>query len=179
MDSFEKHIIKNKSLLNDSVPDKAGLWSKIAQDLEQPVPKVIPLWRKPFLQIAASILFLCSCFLGFNFYQQNNTAANNTVVNQELEDINFHYANLVSQQISLVKNHPKLSKQDKEEFLSFMVELDKESAQLKIEMQKNLNNERVLIAIVKNYKKRIELIESLLERINHSNEINEQNGYIL
>ena len=81
--------------------------------------------------------------------------------------------------MQLVKNHPKLSADDKEEFLSFMDELDREYQQLKLEMRNNLDNERVLEAIVANYKKRIELIENLLRQINASKKEMDYEGYIL
>jgi len=61
-----------------------------------------------------------------------------------------------------------LSEENKAEFLSFMDELDAEYEVLKKEMQKNLDNELVLEAIVSNYKKRIELIENLLHQLNES-----------
>jgi hypothetical protein len=79
----------------------------------------------------------------------------------------------------MVKNHPDLSQEDKDEFLSFMDELDEEYGVLKLEMEKNLNNERVLEAIIGNYKKRIELIENLLRQINDSKMINDDYGYTL
>ena len=46
-------------------------------------------------------------------------------------------------------------------------------------MKKNLNNEYILEAIVNNYKKRIELIENLLDQINDSKKSNDNEGYIL
>ena len=47
-----------------------------------------------------------------------------------------------------MQNNNQLTAADKEEFLSFMVELDAEYEQLKLEMQNNLDNEQVLAAIV-------------------------------
>ena len=99
--------------------------------------------------------------------------------NEELLEIDMHYQHLVYQQVQLVKNHPKLSASDKEEFLSFMDELDVEYQQLKMEMRNNLDNERVLEAIVANYKKRIELIENLLKQINASKKEMDYEGYVL
>jgi len=47
-------------------------------------------------------------------------------------------------------------------------------------MNKNLDSELILEAIVSNYKKRIELIENLLQRINSSKKTNNTtDGYIL
>ena len=60
-----------------------------------------------------------------------------------------------------------------------MDELDDEYAILKLEMKKNIDNERVLEAIIGNYKKRIELIEKLLKQINDSKKTIEEYGYTL
>ena len=61
-----------------------------------------------------------------------------------------------------------------------MDELDAEYEVLKKEMQKNLDNEQVLEAIVGNYKKRIELIENLLHQLNESKKPDEDEyGYTL
>ena len=100
-------------------------------------------------------------------------------VNEELFDIDMHYQDLVHQQVQLVKNHPRLTERDKEEFLSFMDELDNEYEQLKVEMQNNLDNELVLEAIVNNYRKRIELMENLLEQIDASKKEIDYEGYTL
>jgi hypothetical protein len=98
---------------------------------------------------------------------------------EELLEIDMHYQHLVHQQVVLIQENPKLSAMDKEEFLSFMDELDEEYMQLKLEMRDNLDNERVLEAIVNNYKKRIELIENLLKQINASKNEMDYEGYTL
>jgi hypothetical protein len=60
-----------------------------------------------------------------------------------------------------------------------MDELDVEYNILKKELNKNIDNERVLEAIVINYKKRIELIENLLKQINSSKKTSDKDVYIL
>jgi len=60
-----------------------------------------------------------------------------------------------------------------------MDELDEEYSELLIDLGDNLDNERVLAAIVDNYRKRIELIENLLKQINDSKEISDENTYVL
>ena len=60
-----------------------------------------------------------------------------------------------------------------------MDELDEEYETLREEMRNNLDNERVLEAIVANYKKRIELIENLLRQLNDAKKSDEDYGYTL
>ena len=180
MDNFEKHIRENTSQFDEHKADKAKLWKNIVKELKAEEPKVIPLWKSPWIKVAASILLILgvTAVIGLSGIGQNNNMETN-YVSKELLDIDMHYKNLVSYQVELVQNHPKLSDEDKTEFLSFMEELEEEYAVLKLEMQKNLDNEQVLEAIIGNYKKRIELIENLLTQINDSKIINEDYGYTL
>lgn len=181
MDNFEKHIKENKQAFDVHKVDKNKLWENIATQLdEKPEKKVIPLWRSSKFRVAASVLILVGLsFIGVFMITGPTGQNTDSYANEELFDIDLHYKNLVFQQVQLVKNHPELADKDKEEFLSFMDELDTEYEQLKQEMQNNLDNELILEAIVNNYKKRIELIENLLKQINASKNEMDYEGYIL
>lgn len=177
MDNFEKYIQKNKQLFNQHTPDKAKMWAAISNELNNEKPKLIPLWKSLKFRVAASIIIVLGIFsiIGFSFNQ--NTS--NSFVNQELQEIDMHYQGLVAYQVQLVQKNTQLSSADKEEFLSFNNELDKEYEALRLELGENLDNELVLEAIISNYKKRIELIENLLEQINNSKSKVSKDEYIL
>ncbi|WP_405207012.1 hypothetical protein [Aquimarina sp. LLG6339-5] len=185
MDDFEKHIRENKLQFDEHKADKAKLWERIELELDTTSKtkkiKTLKHWNSPFLKIAASILIVLGVFSLMNLYTSstNSMTKQNQAVNQELQDIDTYYKGLVSFQVELVKKNSKLTESDKEDFLSFMGELDKEYLLLKEEMKENLNNEYILEAIVQNYKKRIELIENLLEQIKDSKKSDENEGYIL
>lgn len=181
MDDFEKHIRENKALFEVQKAEKEKLWNGIVKELNAAETKVLPLWKSPLLRVAASItlLFGLTMIIGLSVYNRDKYYAPEHVANLELQDIDAHYAGLVSQQVQLLMDYPELSTQDKKEFLSFLEELDDEHELLKLEMAKNLDNERVLEAIVANYKKRIELIEKLLKQINDAKATNDNYGYIL
>lgn len=181
MDNFEKHIRNNKNFFDDKKVDKDKIWQNITIELDEKSPKIIPLQKLPFLKIAASLLlfFGLSATIGVAIHKGSSSSPVGAIVSKELKEVNMYYGNIVSHQVELVKNHSQLSKTDKEEFLSFMDELDAEYLELKIEMDKNLDNEVILEAIIKNYKKRIQLIESLLKRISESKTENDTYGYTL
>ena len=182
MDNFEKHIRDNKDFFNDKKADKNKLWDAISKELDATEPKkVIPLWRSRGFKIAASIILVLGLLTiaGPFLLQPNNASIETSYANKEVLDIEIHYKSLVEHQVKLVQEHPALSNEDKKEFLSFMQDLDDEYDELKIEMKKNLDNERILEALIGNYKKRIELIENLLIQINSSKKINEDYGYTL
>jgi len=180
MDDFEKHIRENAAEFDEHKADRAKMWANIASELKAEAPKTIPLWKSPTLKIAASIVLLVGLagVIGLSVFG-SGSATETRYASKELLDIDMHYKSLVSYHVHLVKDHPKLSEEDKIEFLSFMDELDEEYEQLRVEMQKNLDNELVLEAIVSNYKQRIELIEKLLKQINDSKIQDEDYGYTL
>ena len=180
MDNFEKHIQDNRELFDEHKADKEKLWINIVAELKTKDTKVVPLWKSPMVRIAAGIVLLLgiAAFIGLtvlddSYYEDTN------YVSKELLDIDMHYKGLVSYQVQLVNDHPDLTDEDKKEFLSFIEELDDEYELLRVEMQKNLDNELVLEAIVSNYKKRIELIEHLLKQINESKITDDDYGYTL
>jgi len=177
MNEFEKHIRNNKYLFDDKTADKIKIWEAIDIELSTPTPKKIRSKRFYFMRVAASIAIVLGLYASsIQFFITNEQTH---PIDNGLQDIDMHYSNLVSKQVNLVKNHPKLSYEDKEDFLSFMNELDEEYEILKTELNNNLNNELILEAIIKNYKQRIELIESLLKQINDSKKANDDYGYIL
>ena len=176
MDKLEKFIKENSDSFSEHKADKAKMWKAIAKNLEHPEPKVIPLWRKLPFQIAASILIIVGVF---SVYNLNTRKAPVNYASKELQQIDSYYQNIVETQVKLVQNDKHLSAKNKEEFLKFMIELDKEDAKLKLDLADNLNNQEVLSAIIKNYKKRIELIENLLNQINESKKDIHENEYIL
>ena len=181
MDNFEKHIRENAAQFDEHKADRAKLWTQISAQLQEKEKetKVIPLWRSSLLRIAVVIAVIVSVggFVGLSMF--NNSAGEDQYVSKELLEINMHYKDLVAYQVELVKKNPNLSEEDKAEFLSFMDELDTEYETLRLEMQNNLDNERVLEAVVANYKKRIELIQRLLQKINDSKKIEDDYGYTL
>jgi len=176
MDNFEKQIRNNKQLFDEHTPNTSKIWAAISQELSEEKSKVIPLWKTSKFKVAASIVLMLGIFsiIGLGF---RNTE--NIVVNQELHDIDMHYQGLVSYQVQLIKNNTHLSSAEKDEFLSFITELDEEYELLKLELGENLDNQRVLEAIINNYKKRIELIENLLIQINNSKITTTKDEYIL
>ncbi|MDD7885725.1 hypothetical protein [Flavivirga sp. 57AJ16] len=183
MDHFEKYIKENKALFDVYKADKSKLWANIESGLNNPKPKTktVKLWSRPIFKVAATIVMALGLFSLVNILVvgEANQSTQNNLAWQELNDIDSHYKGLVAYQVRLVNKNTQLSSEEKKEFLSFMDELDIEYKLLKVELQKNVDSEQVLEAIVINYKKRIELIENLLEQINSSKNLNNDDAYTL
>ncbi|XCF06501.1 hypothetical protein ABI125_01275 [Tamlana crocina] len=165
MDKLKKYTQENNTQFDthhlDEV-DKLRLWGDIVTELPETPLKVIPLWRRSAFKIAASIVVL----LGFSlfFLQLDNTQDDTQIVNQELNEIDGHYQLLVNNQVALIKQSLHISKADQDDFLSLIDDLDEEYKTLKGELKLGINNEKIIEAIINNYRKKIKLMDDLLER---------------
>jgi len=180
MDGFERHIRNNKDQFDDHRADRDKMWKHIQAGLNEEKiakPKVIPLWKRGWFMAAASIILLVGMGLGMLFSNISNKAT--TADATELLEIDVYYENLFAQQVKILQESPELTDEEKEEFLHFMIEMDEEYKSLLIELEKELDNEKVLGAIVLHYQKGIEVIQSLLNRINESKINKNEKGILL
>ena len=165
-DELEKYITNNKSEFDEyklDEVDRLRLWSNISDELPRQPKKVISIWKKPAFKIAASIMILLG--FGLSFIILNNTNYENSLVDNELYEIDNHYKSLVDNQIKLIKNNPNLSDADQDDFLLLINDLDAEYNKLKKELKTGVNNEKIIKAIINNYRKKIQLMENLLNRL--------------
>jgi hypothetical protein len=166
-DELEKYIIENKNEFDDyklDEVDKLKFWSHISDELPEEPKKVISIWEKPVFKIAASIMILLGC--GFSFIMLNNNSNyENSIVNEELYEIDNHYKLLVNNQIELIKKNSNLSEADQDDFLLLIDDLDAEYDKLKKELKEGVNDEKIIEAIINNYRKKIQLMENLLNRL--------------
>lgn len=165
MDELKKYTSKHQAEFDafdlDEV-DKLRLWGAIVSEIPDAPVKVIPLWRKPIFKVAASIVLLLGCT--FFFLVSGAEDPQQQIANQELQDIDNHYQLLVNNQVDLIKNNLHLSKEDQNDFLSVIDDLDEEYSKLREELKLGINNEKIIEAIISNYRKKIKLMEDLLER---------------
>ncbi len=161
-DELKEFIQTHRSEFDDHQIDKEALWAKIDEELAESPKKVIPIWKKHRWKIAASIVLILGGTFFFNNFRTEDPS--NGIVYEELQEVDSYYGALVSQQIELIKSHPNLSAQEQQEFLTLIDELDSEYKILKEELKEGINNERIIEAIIHNYRKKIELMEKLLRR---------------
>lgn len=176
-DELEKYTALHKNEFDDHKADKMKLWKGIDDRLPKAQKETIALWKTAVFRIAASIVLFISIVSYFLIFNQNPAEIN--VVYVELNEIDSHYKELVNHQVQLIKNSPKLSEEEREDFLLFLDDLDIEYKELKLELKENVNNQKVLEAIINNYRKKIQLMENLLQRSSQSNNNNDGKEYIL
>lgn len=164
--------------MDHDVPDRMKIWSVIENELHGGKRKsgITISFRK--LAIAASFI-LISLAAGLFYYQTNQQMQTIALEQNELRDINVYYTQLINYKIEKVKANSELSEDDKEEFLQYFEELERECQKLEIEFKVGLDNEVVLEAIVNNYRQRLNLLENLLNRLNRSKEYKDENSISL
>lgn len=165
MEELKKYTTAHQDKFDDhnlEEADRLRLWGEIVSELPETPKNVIPLWKKPVFRVAASIVLLLGCT--FFFLLSGSQDPEQQIVHEELYDIDNHYKLLVNNQIELIKNNTHLSKEDQDDFLSLIDDLDKEYKTLKEELKLGINNEKIIEAIINNYRKKIQLMEDLLER---------------
>lgn len=180
MDGFEKHIRNNREQFDGHRADRDKMWKHIQAGLDdkpRKEPRVIPLWKRGWFMVAASIAIV----VGIGLTLLTSNASNNAEMadRTELLEIDVHYENLVAQQVRLLQDSPALTDEEKEEFLHFMIEMDEEYKDLRNELANEIDNEKILGAIVLHYQKRIEIIQALLNRINDSKNTQNEKGILL
>lgn len=180
MKELENFIRTNTSEFNSAIPDKEGLWDKISAELKTEEERTIPIWKRTYRWAAVFLVILgLGSFLQIGYFSLDTQNSSSNTITTELKGIDAHYQGLVSSQVALLLDHPGLSEDSKSEFLSFLDELDEEYNVLRKELDKGLDNEIVLEAIISNYQKRIELIQKLLLLLEDTNIKEDENAYTL
>jgi hypothetical protein len=165
MDKLKTYTSKHQTRFDDfdlDEVDKLRLWGNIVSEIPEKIVKTVPLWKKTTFKVAASIVLLVGCT--FFFLLSGGQDAEQQIANEELYEIDSHYKLLVKNQIELIKNSTHLSKADQDDFLSLIDDLDMEYERLKGELKLGINNKKIIEAIISNYRKKIQLMEDLLER---------------
>ncbi len=161
-DELKDFIQQHRTEFDEHQVDKETLWAKIEAELPEEPKKVVPMVRRYRWRIAATIVLLLGAAWGFNGLMGSNSE--HDVVYEELQDVDNYYGSLVEQQIQLIKSNPNLSEDEQDDFLSLIDELDAEYKRLREELKEGINNERIIEAIILNYRKKIQLMEKLLQR---------------
>ena len=175
MDAFEKYIKAHRKSFDDHRLDTERLWSNIEGELRNKSANRGSFWRNPGYQIAAGFLLLLGIgalsvgMLGYGLHDDGPNVS--TSVNRQLSDLNLHYTATINHYKERLEHYPGLSTTEKADFLEFLNTLDAEYDALEVELYKNINNEKVLQAIVQNQKIRIELINNFLQQMKRSTKV--------
>lgn len=178
MDALEKFFTQHREDFDDQSPDSDRLWSAIESQLpeHQTEAKHRHLFRSGWYA-AAALLVLCIALGGILLQQRN--AMNPVAMQSEVVDINAYYGQLISYKLDEVNASPNLSFTDKTEILNYLESLDVSCQALEASLKDQINNDEIIKAIVENYRKRLDVLENLLRRLNKSTINEDEKTYLL
>lgn len=175
-DNLEKFILDHRNDFDDLEPNPA-IWNKI----QKKEPKKIDLnWTKILVRVAAVAVIFVSSFI-FIDYLVNKTENAVLVetdmpdeidkeVYQNLMEAEFYYSSMIEQRkeefYKLAGNNSPL----RNEINIELTELDNVFRELKEDLQDNADNEEVVVAMIQNYRLKLEILEEILLQLEPANE---------
>jgi hypothetical protein len=175
-DKLEKFVIENRNEFDDLEPNPA-IWNKI----QKKEPKTIQLnWTKVLVRVAAVVVIFVSSYIFFDYNSNKNanqilTESGN--VNKEsasmyenLMEAEFYYSSQIEQRkeefYHLAGNNAPL----RNEINIELSELDNIFRELKEDLNDNADNEEVVVAMIQNYRLKLEILEDILSQLEPAKE---------
>ena len=170
-DKLEKFIIDNRNEFDDLEPNPA-IWSKI----QKKEPKTIELnWTRMLVRVAAVVVIFVSSYIFFDYTGKQNSDymfAESEIENPEdasmyedLMEAEFYYSSQIEQRkeefYHLAGNNPPLRNDINME----LSELDNIFRELKEDLNDNADNEEVVVAMIQNYRLKLEILEDILMQL--------------
>lgn len=183
MSDLRNRIQESKADFDDQeLPE--GHEQRFLQLLQVEQSEVSFAWWK----LAAAILILIATPL--IYWQFDKGSANDSLADQEssesigeedstklpLEEASFYYEQSIDQQFAALEQYygDEDSRELIEQSKELIEELRKEYIKLESELEQT-GDERVVLAMIKNYQKRIELLEGLVQKLQYIKQIKQSN----
>lgn len=162
-DNFEKFVMENRIEFDSGIPNE-GSWKKIElKFFSHGVTAIL-------LKIAAVLIF--GLGIGFYFFfsnNQNNNKIRLTQIAPKVAEAEIYYASIIERKKSELEqinfNEPDVSQNT----LFKTEKLEEQYQNLKTELLKNINNEKVTAAMIKNLQMRIEILNMQLKQLQKIN----------
>lgn len=162
-----EHFIKtNRSLFDDKVPD-SGLWQKIDQQLPNQKREGIVISFKSIRMAASFLLILTAGIWIGSQYNTQKSKIDYTATPElrQLKETEVYYNTLVSQKLNQLQD--PVAKTNVEADLK---QLDDIYQEIRKEMLQNkyANSQILIDAMIKNYKTKVDILESILNKQNQN-----------
>jgi hypothetical protein len=173
-DNLERYIIDNRERFNDAEPNPL-LWLEIEKKLPATRKKSRVVKMKRVLAIAASFIVILATgmIIGANL---NNNSSVNSMTDEQIAE--FQEAeHFFQKQVNVKMNELKEYKLE-EDVENDLNQLDAVYSEMKAELMtsSNKDNSAIIKAMIDNYRIRIEMLEKILNNVNHkSNSYEEEN----
>ncbi|WP_299779515.1 hypothetical protein [uncultured Formosa sp.] len=131
----------------------------------KPVKKTYP-FLKPLLAVAATIVLLIT--LTFTFQKQDQDHSDLASVSPEMAKTQSFFTATIAQELKQLKkeNAPEVQPLIQDALKQLNV-LEANYKTLKLDLTKSGNDKRVIYAMISNFQNRIEILESVMETIDH------------
>ena len=146
-DSLKEHIDNSREDFELYPFDSDQEWAKLSKKVE---PQKRDPWRMAGMAACFAFVILGSVFVANNKQTESNEVA-------ELESF---YEGEINQKITLIKNHLEDDK-----ILRDLEEMDAAFAELKADLNDNVDNEEVISAMMENYRLKLQILEEILNEL--------------
>lgn len=178
-DKLEKFIKEHRDEFDDLVPDLA-IWDKVGK--REPEKQSIN-WTSILLRAAAVVVIFVSVYIFIDYLskqESSNEVAKNEAVDpedadmaRELIEAEYYYTSRIDERkkefYCLTANNTSVRKDIDAE----MVDLDKTFAELKDDLKDNADNEEVILAMIRNYRLKLEILDEILKQLRAADKNND------
>lgn len=147
MDKLKEYIEDQRADFDVYPFDGEAGWGQLEKKVSRHT--IWPLWK---IMSAAACLLLV--FLG-SFHQSQIRNESNA-----LSEIEFYYESEINQKITLVK-----SRLDDPHILEDFAAMDQAFAELKADLEENVDNEEVIMAMMENYQLKLRILEEIITEL--------------
>ena len=150
------------------------LWDRIADSLppdkEESAPKMVPL--RLVLRMAAMVVVVLGAALMLFFQSSDNSdirLKGRSIalhdISPELAEVEQHYMALIEAKLVTLKSSDILNGADYQSLIHEMEALDRDYEELKKELRNSLDKEKVIEAMIQNYRLRLKILEKMLQQV--------------
>ncbi|RCH55003.1 hypothetical protein DJ568_11060 [Mucilaginibacter hurinus] len=175
---LEDFIRANKDEFNDIEP-RAELWGKIEQNLQLNKPRLTTREAKTFslafvVKVAASVIIVMGVCFALYLRNQNTAGVSLADINPAYAKQQMHYASVVQNKRSELKELAKSDPQLYKEFSKELHKMDSVYKKLNSDLATSPNQERVLRAMIRNLQVQTEVLNQQLSVIEQFNQMKKE-----
>lgn len=174
MSILEEKIRKNRDLLDGAEPMEGHFerFQEKLSALHQGEARIVKRLPGKYWKVAAVIAVLAGLSLMFYFINPsiNPGQVNASALPQEIRDAKIYYDNLAEEKLTKIHEcamSPSEASYIQKSAMEQISLLDSSAVKLEAELQKDQNNERLINALIRNYKTKADLLNDILNRLCH------------
>jgi hypothetical protein len=178
-DKLEKFVKDHRNEFDDLVPDPA-LWDRI----EKREPERTSVnWTTVLLRVAAVVVIFVSGYIFIDYLTKSSDSqelAKNEAIDSEDENMardlieaEYYYTTRIDERreefYCLTSNNTGL----RDDINTELVDLDKTFNELKEDLKDNADNEEVILAMIRNYRLKLEILDEILKQLRSADKNND------